>query len=58
MNLDDLRKLKDLVTAGAAQQSPPCKVCDKPSDVIVPGDGFYCTWHLPGDVEVQEFPKS
>ena len=55
LTLEELKRLKEQVTTGAAFPLPPCKVCKKLiGEILVPGDGFYCRWHKPGDVEVIE----
>lgn len=54
LSAEDMKKMRELCTTGAQGPDFPCKVCDKAGEFMVPGDGFYCKWHLPGDVEIQD----
>lgn len=52
LTLEELKKLRALVTTDAAKQGPPCKVCGGVGEFGVVGDGFYCEKDLPGDVQI------
>lgn len=56
LTLDELRRLREKCVTGESKPCFPCstKDCSNDGEWGVPGVGFFCKWHLPGDAVIED----